>query len=156
MAKAFEFLRDERTGRMAYVDVFRASPVERIEAIKTGILAANVKQLSRELHLDQQVMFDALNLKTATVNRKASRGEHLSPEDSERVLGLAKLVGQLEAMLEDAGVTEPFDAPEWVSSWLREPLPALGGERPIELLDTMEGQALVSRALAQVQSGAYA
>ena len=35
-------------------------------------------------------------------------------------------------------------------------MPALGGARPIDLMDTMEGQALVSTTLAQLQSGAYA
>ena len=74
----------------------------------------------------------------------------------ERVVGLVKLVGQIEAMVEESGDPEGFDAPEWLSRWLREPLPALGGDRPINLLDTMEGQALVSRALAQMQSGAFA
>ena len=67
-----------------------------------------------------------------------------------------KLVGQLEAMVEESGDPDSFDAPGWLSRWLREPLPALGGDKPINLLDTMEGQALISRALAQMQSGAYA
>ncbi|HEY5797398.1 MAG TPA: antitoxin Xre/MbcA/ParS toxin-binding domain-containing protein [Bosea sp. (in: a-proteobacteria)] len=139
-----------------FVDLYRASPLDRIGVIKAGIPARDVKELSMALHFDQQVMFDALKLKTATVNRKAARDERLSIEDGERVVGLAKLVGQLEAMLEDAGNSEGFDAPSWMSRWLREPLPALGGGKPIDLLDTMEGQALVSRALSQIQSGAYA
>jgi uncharacterized protein (DUF2384 family) len=36
------------------------------------------------------------------------------------------------------------------------PVPALGGTRPLDLMDTMTGQALVSQVLAQMQSGAYA
>lgn len=149
-------VRDPGTRPFPYVDLYRASPFDRIEFIKAGVPARNVKELFTALHFDQQVMFDALKLKTATVNRKAARDETLSIEDGERVVGLAKLVGQLEAMLEEAGNGEDFDGPEWLSRWLREPLPALGGGRPIDLLDTMEGQALVSRALAQIQSGAYA
>ena len=43
-----------------------------------------------------------------------------------------------------------------MSHWLNGPLPALGGARPIDLMDTMEGQALVSATLARIQSGAYA
>jgi putative toxin-antitoxin system antitoxin component (TIGR02293 family) len=139
-----------------FVELYRASPIDRISVIKAGIPARDVKVLSLALHFDQQVMFHALKLKTATVNRKAARDEKLSIEDGERVVGLAKLVGQLEAMLEDAGTSKGFDAPSWMSRWLREPLPAIGGAKPIELLDTMEGQALVSRALSQIQSGAYA
>lgn len=138
-----------------YVDLYRASAFDRIAFIKSGVPARKVKTFITELQLDQRAMLDALNLKTATVNKKAARDETLSAEESERVVGLAKLVGQLEAMIEESGTAEGFDAPEWLSRWLREPLPALGG-RPIDLLDTMEGQALVSRALAQLQSGAYA
>ena len=144
------------THPFAYVDIYRASPTDRIRIIKDGVPAAKAKSMTAALDLDQQVFFDALNLKTATVNRKALRGEPLSPEDGERVVGVAKLVGQLEAMLEESGDPAGFDAPRWLSRWLREPLPALGGVRPIELLDTMEGQSLVAAALSRIQSGAYA
>lgn len=139
-----------------YAEIFRASPVDRIGFIKAGVAARTLKAFSSELHLEQKQLFDALCLKTATVNRKAAANQPLTADESERVLGLAKLVGQLEVMLEESGSAEGFDAPGWLSRWLREPLPALGGRNPIDLLDTMEGQALVSQALAQIQSGAYA
>nr|WP_294814676.1 antitoxin Xre/MbcA/ParS toxin-binding domain-containing protein [uncultured Sphingomonas sp.] len=145
------------TGRsFAFMELYRWAPSDRIDFIKAGVPAAKAKRLISELHFDQRVLLDALNLKTATVNKKAARNELLSTEDSERVVGLAKLVGQLEAMIEESGSAESFDAPEWLSRWLREPLPALGGGKPVDLLDTMEGQALVAQALAQIQSGAYA
>lgn len=98
----------------------------------------------------------ALKLSQATVNKKAKQDQALSPDESERVIGVAKLVGQLQAMIEESGNPEGFDAAAWLSQWLREPVPALGGARPFDLMDTMEGQALVSRTLAQMQSGAYA
>ena len=140
----------------AFKDLFNASPVDRVSVIKAGVSARNLKLFVRELDVDQKVMFGALNLKTATVNRKAAKSQPLSIEDSERVVGLAKLVGQLEAMIEESGDPVGFNATEWLSTWLREPLPALGGGKPIDLLDTMEGQAIVARVLAQIQSGAYA
>ena len=140
----------------AYKALYRASPVDRIGFIKRGVAARDLKRFIAAMHVDQKVMFDALNLKTATVNKKAASNQALSAEDSERVLGLAKLVGQLEDMVEESGEAGGFNAPEWLSSWLRQPLPALGGVNPIDLLDTMEGQALVSRTLAQIQSGAFA
>lgn len=148
--------RDPGLPSFPYIDLYRASPLERIQFIKAGVSATRVKHFIVELHLDQKLMFDALNLKTATVNKKAARDQPLSADESERVVGLAKLVGQLEAMIEESGDAEGFDALEWLSRWLREPLPALGGSKPIDLLDTMEGQAVVARALAQIQSGAYA
>jgi putative toxin-antitoxin system antitoxin component (TIGR02293 family) len=138
-----------------YADLYRAAPVARIDAIRRGVSARQLKRVMADLHLEQKTFLHALGLKTATVNKKAAAGQALATDESERVLGLARLVGQLEVMLEESGSTE-FDASAWLSRWLSEPLPALGGTRPLDLLDTMEGQALVSRALAQVQSGAYA
>lgn len=140
----------------AYRELYSASPVDRITFIKAGVAARRVKLLVREMHADQGVIFKALNLKTATVNKKAAKDEALSAEEGERVVGLAKLVGQLETMIAESGDPTGFDAPAWLSRWLREPLPALGGRQPIDLLDTMEGQSIVSNALACVGSGAYA
>ena len=80
----------------------------------------------------------------------------VSPDESERIIGFAKLVGQLEPMIQDSGDPTNFDARAWVARWLVEPLPAFGGARPVELMGTMEGQGLVSVVLAKAQSGAYA
>ena len=79
-----------------------------------------------------------------------------SPEESEQIIGFAKLVHQVEAMIQDSGDPTNFDSRAWVARWLVEPLPAFGGARPVEFMDTMEGQGLVSAALAKAPSGAYA
>jgi putative toxin-antitoxin system antitoxin component (TIGR02293 family) len=141
---------------LSYINVYRASPLERIDLIRRGIPASEAKRLFAELPIGQGTGFKALNLSTATVNKKAKHGDTLSPEDSERVVGFAKLVGQLEAMIQDSGDPTNFDARAWIARWLTEPLPAFGGARPADLVDTMEGQGLVSAALAKIQSGAYA
>ena len=143
-------------GKRSYLGVYHASPLERISLIKQGVPASDVKRLFADLHIAQGVGFKALNLPTATVNKKAKTGDVLSSEESERVIGLAKLVGQLEAMVEESGEPSGFDARTWIARWLTEPLPAFGGARPVDLIDTMEGQGLVSSALAKLQSGAYA
>jgi putative toxin-antitoxin system antitoxin component (TIGR02293 family) len=141
---------------LSYIAVYRATPLERIDMIRRGILASEAKRLFAELPIGQGAGFKALNLSTATVNKKAKLGDTLSPEESERIVGFAKLVGQLEAMIQDSGNVEKFDARAWMARWLTEPLPAFGGVRPADLVDTMEGQGLVSAALAKIQSGAYA
>jgi len=141
--------------KLSYLSVYRASPLERISMIKRGIPAAEAKRLFVELPIGQGVAFKALNLSTATVNKKAKQGDTLSREESERIVGFAKLVGQLEAMIQESGDPSDFDPGAWMARWLTEPLPAFGGARPADLIDTMEGQGLVSSALAKLQSGAY-
>lgn len=136
--------------------IYRAGTLERIKMIKAGVQAQATKALINHLILDQKRVVSALNLKTATLNRKAAQGGILPTDESERVLGLSSLIGQVQDMVEKSGNPAGFNAAEWLSRWLQEPLPALNGVKPIDLLDTMEGQALVSRNLAQIQSGAYA
>jgi putative toxin-antitoxin system antitoxin component (TIGR02293 family) len=140
----------------SYLELYRAPPLDRIGMIQRGIRATDAKRIIADLSIGQGATLKALNLSPATVNKKAKRNETLSPSETERILGIAKLVGQLEAMIEESGNLEGFDAPAWMARWLNEPVPALGGARPIDLIDTIEGQALVSATLAQVQSGAYA
>jgi putative toxin-antitoxin system antitoxin component (TIGR02293 family) len=142
--------------RSSYLGFFRASPFERIDMIKRGMRAAEAKRIFADLAIGQSAAFKALKLSPATVNKKAKLHQTLSPADTERVIGIAKLVGQLEAIIEESGDPEGFDTTAWMSRWLKEPLPAIGGRRPVDFMDTMEGQALVSRELAQIQTGAYA
>lgn len=80
----------------------------------------------------------------------------LASEQSERVVGMAKLVGQVQAMIERSGDPTDFNAAQWVAQWLEQPSQALGGQRPAELMDTVAGQEVVSDLVAKMQSGAYA
>lgn len=144
-----------RAAALSTIAVYRATPQERIDLIRRGVPAAEAKRLFADLSLAQGAGFKALNLSPATVNKKAKQGDMLSPGESERILGFARLVGQVEAMVQESGEPAGFDARAWMARWLTEPLPAIGGLRPAELMDTMEGQGLVSAALARIQSGAY-
>lgn len=139
-----------------YRELFAASPQARIAMIRQGVPAIEAKRLVQALGVEQKVFYQALGLKTATVNRKITQSEQLASDESERLLGVARLIGQVEQIVAESGDPQGFDAPEWLSRWLREPLPALGGTPPMALLDTMEGQAMVAEALARIQSGAYA
>lgn len=136
-----------------YLTLHQADPLARIAAARAGLAATEAKALLDDLGISQDTGLRALSLPVATVNKKAKAGERLAPDESERVLGLGRMMGQVEAMLGDQA--QGFDTHAWLGRWLLEPLPALGHRRPAELLDTMEGQALVSQALAQIESGAY-
>lgn len=155
--------RTVRTGKFVtvkvgekYREIFAASPQARVAMIRNGVPAIEAKRLVQALGVEQKVFYQALGLKTATVNRKITQSEQLASDESERLLGVARLIGQVESIIAESGEPKDFDAPEWLSHWLREPLPALGGTPPMALLDTMEGQSMVSEALARIQTGAYA
>lgn len=138
-----------------YGQLYRAAPMERIALIRRGMPATQAKALLEIEPLGRTAALQALDLPVATFNRKVKAGGTLSQAESERVIGFARLVGQVEAMVEDAGGARGFDAKAWLAGWLVTPVPALGGAAPLDLLGTMEGQALVSQVLGQMQSGAY-
>jgi len=146
------------SGPASYSALYYASSLEQIERIRGGLRARDANRLFEDLDLGRGQLLHALGLPRATIDRKARGAGTLSPAESERVIGLARLIGQVEEMVKGSRSpeAESFDVREWISRWLQEPLPALGGVRPIDILDTMEGQALVSRALAQIEGGAYA
>lgn len=144
------------TRELSYLDLFRADPLDRIALVRSGVAAVEAKRVLADLRGPLAKTLEALDLPTATLNRKAKANARLSPQESERVVGVAKLIGQVEAMVEASGKPEGFSATEWVGNWLCEPLPALGGGRPLDLLGTMEGQSVVAGLLSRIESGAYA
>ena len=135
-------------------DVYKAEVMDRIGMITEGIRASDARLWLDMPMLGRTVTLKALDLPVATFNKKVRANARLSPAESERIVGFARLVGQVETLVEEAGDPSGFDARTWLGRWLAEPLPALGYAKPIDFMNTMEGQSLVSRTLAQVASGA--
>lgn len=132
-------------------------PRTRIQMTRDGVPAATIDALARALGLSQEKLLDGLGLARATVDRRVRTGEPLTPGESERVLGLLRLVGDATRMMEESGNPDAadFDVGRWLGTWLETPAPALGGERPLALLDTADGRTLVGQILQSQQSGAY-
>ena len=74
----------------------------------------------------------------------------------EHILGLQKLIGQVQLIVDEAGDPDAFDAARWVAEWIEQPLPALANAKPADYVGTVEGQNLVAGILDRMQSGAYA
>lgn len=136
--------------------VYRADPLIRIGWVRDGLPAEVLPAMSAAMAVPREVLYTTLGLARATVSRKLQAGQRLSSDESERVLGLLRLIGQANALVAESGRPEGFDAARWVARWLDRPVPALGGLRPADLMDTGEGRELVSNLLARMQSGAYA
>lgn len=137
-------------------DVFKAAPIERVAIIKNGLSAHWVKMTLADFMRGCGRELSALKLSQAAINRKAAIDARLSLGKSECALGVAGLIGQIETMVQETGAPDGFNASGWFAGWVTSPLPALGGERPIEYLDTWDGRIVISGLLTQMQSGAYA
>ena len=68
-----------------------------------------------------------------------------------------ELLAQVQAMVENSTAVEArsFDSAKWLGQWIERPLPALGGRKPIDMLDSSEGLDVVKRLLGSTESGAY-
>jgi putative toxin-antitoxin system antitoxin component (TIGR02293 family) len=134
---------------------YKMAFTEKIHVIRSGVPAQRVGELSSVMDMPKEALMDSLGLSRATINRKVQREQALSPEESERVMGMQALIGQVQAMIDTESAPE-FDAAKWLANWLAAPLPALGGTTPASFMDTVEGQKYVSNLLEMAQSGAYA
>jgi putative toxin-antitoxin system antitoxin component (TIGR02293 family) len=136
--------------------LYRTSKIDRVKILKRGVPARYTRILASGMSVSQEKLYDTVGLTRATVDRKVRRDDLLNADESERVMGIARLVGQVQTLVEESGTPKGFEAAKWLAGWLDRPLPALGGKRPAEFMDTADGRALVSDLLAQQQSGAYA
>lgn len=139
-----------------FIYLFKAPMKLRVKWAKSGLPAVDAKNILKHLHVPQSEALGAFRIAPATVNRKAKTNSSLSPDEGERVLGFGRLIGQVQTMVQESGNPVDFDAAAWLSTWMSSPVPALDGGRPLDLMDTMTGQELVSQLLSQMQSGAYA
>lgn len=128
---------------------------EKIDVIRAGVPAQRVGELSLVMDMPKEALMDSLGLPRATINRKAQRVQALSREESERVMGMQALIGQVQAMIDTESAPE-FNAAKWLANWLTAPLPALGAATPASFMDTVEGQKYVGNLLEMAQGGAYA
>jgi putative toxin-antitoxin system antitoxin component (TIGR02293 family) len=135
--------------------LFHTSPYDRVKIVKLGLPAKYVKVLTLCMNMPIERFYRTMGLARPTVDRKIRASKRLNQDESERVMGIARLVGQAQNLVQESGGASDFNAARWVGDWLQQSLPALGGKCPGELMDTVDGRALVSDLLAQQQSGAY-
>jgi putative toxin-antitoxin system antitoxin component (TIGR02293 family) len=136
--------------------LYAITPMGRVDLVKQGVPPEALGLLAADMGITKEQLYATLGVPRATMERKLRQRRRLNQDESERVVGVARLVGQVAQMVRESGELKGFDAPRWVAAWLERPLPALGGARPGELMDTAEGREIVSGLVAQLQSGAYA
>jgi putative toxin-antitoxin system antitoxin component (TIGR02293 family) len=151
-----KLLRDLVGRRLPLTSLYAFDPIERAAFVKEALPAGLLTVLAEEMAISREKLYTTIGVARATVDRKLREHALLSQDESERVMDIARLVGQVDAIVRESGNPEGFDAAKWVSAWLHRPQAALGDKHPAELMDTSEGRGIVSGLVAQMQSGAYA
>lgn len=146
------------TARATYWGTFGlSSPSDMVTIERQGVPGAMVKSLADMLSLTTVRFAQIIGAPKATLERKAANGTLITGSSAHAALGTAKLINTVQAMLDDS--THPdakkTDAAKWLGQWIEQPQPALGGQKPADMMDTPTGMAMVSRVLGAVASGAY-
>ena len=135
----------------------RATPLQLMEAERTGVKARLVKDLANELKIPVARFYGMLDVPKATLEAKVARDEVVGGAGGQRALAMVRLLGQAHDIVSQstaAGATR-FETAHWLGEWIETPQPALGGRKPSDLLDTPTGFEIVSRTLGALESGSY-
>ena len=134
-----------------------SSPSDMVAIERQGVPGAMVKNLAEKLSLTTVRFAQIIGAPKATLERKAANGTLITGGSAYAALGTARLINTVQTMLDDS--THPdaktLDAARWLGQWIEQPQPALGGQKPADMMDTPTGMAMVSRVLGAVASGAY-
>lgn len=118
--------------------------------IRDGLPPEALDSLRTKLHTTLDELAEAVNLPKRTLERrlegtpKERRGKRLTDFESERVYRFARIAARAEDVLGDM---------EKAYRWLRKENRALGGKKPLMLLDTDMGTTAVEDVLTRIEYG---
>lgn len=113
--------------------------------VRQGFPVESVQELIDTGVIEREDVY-RLVIPQRTLSHRRSRGEDLTPEESNRLSRVAAIV--LRAI-------ELFEAPEVAGRWLRRANRALQGQAPIELLGSDAGARVVEQVLGRIEHGVY-
>lgn len=97
------------------VELFGADPAQRIELLRKGLPANVVTELARRMRWSGHHTMLVLHVSRSTMMRKIKAKSRLATGDSEPILSIIDLIGQVQAMVERSGDLGGFDSAQWVS-----------------------------------------
>jgi len=114
--------------------------------VRRGLPATTVTVLAERLDVGNAVLSQKLGIARRTLTRRLSRGARLTAAESDRTARLARVYANaIEMIGDDSKAVE----------WLRTPNRALGGDRPLDQLDTDLGARTVEDILGRIAYGVY-
>ncbi|HEX4134226.1 MAG TPA: antitoxin Xre/MbcA/ParS toxin-binding domain-containing protein [Bryobacteraceae bacterium] len=122
------------------------NPDDLAHLVRKGLPAGSVPALAEKLHLGNSVLSRKLRIPQRTLTRRLSQASLLTPGESDRTVRMARVY---------AGAVEMIGDREKAIEWLSTPNRALGGEKPLDQLDTDTGARMVEDVLGRIAYGVY-
>ena len=121
-------------------------PDDLAQLVRRGLPVGSVTALAEKLHLGSTVLSRKLGIPQRTLTRRLSQASQLTPAESDRTVRMARVYANAVEMIGDQ---------EKAIEWLGTPNRALGGERPLDQLDTDMGARMVEDVLGRIAYGVY-
>ena len=121
-------------------------PDDLAQLVRKGLPANSVTALAEKLHLGNSVLSRKLGIPQRTLTRRLSQRSLLTSAESDRTVRMARVYANAVEMIGDQ---------EKAIEWLHTPNRALGGERPLDQLDTDMGARMVEDILGRIAYGVY-
>jgi putative toxin-antitoxin system antitoxin component (TIGR02293 family) len=119
--------------------------VEKMEATRAGISKAELEGLKEKAGLDYDQLAQLLDVSRATlINKKGA--ERFAPSLSERIMSLADIYSY---------GYDVFGGIQQFNEWIFQPIQALGGKAPYDLLDNQYGREEVRNVIGRIDYGVY-
>jgi|SRR5258708_8261100 len=136
--------------------VLSASGVELFDAVEAGVPTYLVEIIAGATGETANEVMDLIGVSHTTFRRKEEAKEPLPDVAGHRVMGFLRAAATLRRLLQESGDPQQlkdFDLESWVTRWMREELPELGGKTPAEMLRNPEGQRVVEEVLERMRGG---
>lgn len=115
-----------------------------VEIVRAGIPADALRTLTKKTQTSMATVGEIAGIDRSTLMRRLRSKGRLKPDESDRVLRFARTFALARHALGD-------DA----RAWLHRKSRALGGIKPIELLDTDSGARQVENVLGRIEHGVF-
>jgi putative toxin-antitoxin system antitoxin component (TIGR02293 family) len=132
-----------KAGRSRGGPTFEVSTLVRL--IRAGLPVSELEALRTGLDMPLETLACKLGISRATLHRRRASGR-LDPEESDRVVRFARLLGK---------AIEVFESAENAQRWLRSPQLGLGGEVPLDYAESEVGAREVEDLLGRIEFGVY-
>jgi len=114
-----------------------------VAAVRAGLPYAALEHVREHLEASDDLLARALGISSRTLSRRRETGT-LTTDESDRLVLLAEIV---------VLARQALDSAEAAREWLRTPHSMLGGESPLDHIDTVAGMNEVKTMLYHIEYG---
>lgn len=132
-------------GAKGFLRLQTARPGELREAVRQGLPFSALEELTRQLEISPQQCNAILGIPPRTMARR-KEAQQLNPQESDRLYRVSRAASQ---------AVDVLGSLDKARCWLKAPNRALGGDRPLDLLDTEIGARQVEDVLLRLNYGIF-